>query len=225
MTSLIVEGSIVLPHGDRVSVRRDGARDWTDLHGPLTLAVTHIRDGELDGILSDGGHVTVRADEWQPTFKARHREMQEIVRELLWLRAHNTQFTADDPQDSLLLMSEGALVLIGLERFLRIVLAGNVGPKDTLPTLLKTATGKKLGLLTLPDPPGRDAAIDAIRNVRNALMHANYEQAATQSGCADIREYFQTRFAPEIETLWVILDSLMTQIDPVTGKRVDSGPR
>ena len=151
------------------------------------------------------------------SFKDEHREFQELVRELFWLRDHNKKFGPDDPQNDYLLMSEAAMTVIALERFLRMVLGAEATDQDTLPNLLEKATSARLGLLVLP-PMRREALISAIKDIRNTTLHGNYEQAARQSGCTTVAEYFKTQFASEVERVYEITDDLVNQIDPETGK-------
>jgi hypothetical protein len=148
-------------------------------------------------------------------FKDAHRELQELVRELVWLRNHNRQFQEGDPQDNLLLYAEGAIVLIVLERFVRIVLGDEAGEKDTLHTLLQKALSK--GLLRVPWDDQQDG-VQRICDVRNALLHGNYEQIARKSGCASVAEFFKTQFASLIQRMFEIVGGLMQQIDRATGK-------
>ncbi len=154
-------------------------------------------------------------------FKDSYQDMQELARELDLLRRHNKQFKPGDPQQTLLMFAEGALVLVCLERFVRIVLGTEAGENDTLHTLLEKATGKRLALLTLPFDDQQDG-IKKICAVRNTILHGNYEQAAKQASCASVPEYFKTQFAGELESMFKILDHLMQQIDPETGRRYAS---
>jgi hypothetical protein len=122
------------------------------------------------------------------------------------------------------MFAEGALVLVTMERFLRTILAGQVGPDQTLPNLLELAFSERVDAL---DPPGGDAQhlVTLVKDVRNALLHANFEQAAKQAGAADVREYFRKHYASEIETLYKILNNMMSQIDPATGARYETRER
>lgn len=68
----------------------------------------------------------------------------------------------------------------------------------------------------------RDDQQDGIKklcDVRNTILHGNYEQAARQAGCASVDAYFQTQFASEVEALYNATDSMMRQIDLETGER------
>lgn len=150
-----------------------------------------------------------------PDFKEQHREFQEIVRELELVRNHNKKFGEGDPQDSLLLIAEGALVLIGLERFLRMIVP-DAGESDTLANLLEKATRKRDPLIKLNGD--RDTVKNQLADVRNTLLHGNYEQAAMQAGCDDVSGYFKRVYASEVEALYKVLDSIVRQIDRRTGK-------
>jgi len=148
------------------------------------------------------------------TFKDAHREIQELVRELGIIRAHNLKFKESDPQDTVLMFAEAALVLIVLERFVRAVVP-DARDNDTIYNLLQRAVSK--GLLKVPWDDQEDG-IRRIKDVRNTLLHGNYELAASQSGCSSVREFFKEKFASEVETLTRVVDDLMRQIDPVTGR-------
>lgn len=149
------------------------------------------------------------------TFKERHPEMQHLARELHLLRSHNLTFKQGDPQDKLLMFAEAALVTLAIERFVRIVLGDEAPEGATIYNLLQKAVSK--GLLRVPWDDQQDG-IKKIANVRNTLLHGNYEQAAKQAGRASVAEFFANDFAGEIEELYRIADYLAKQIDTETGK-------
>lgn len=155
------------------------------------------------------------------TFREQHQELQHLVRELHWLRNHNLRFKPGDPQDDLLLFAEGAIVLLTLERFLRVILGAEATDKDTLPNLLEKATGARLNLLIL-QVDDRKKAIALITAVRNTLLHANYEQAADGAKQASVGEYFASQYAGEVEGLYELTNQLFLQIDARTGKPLRS---
>lgn len=150
------------------------------------------------------------------TFKDQHRELQELVRELTYLREHNHRVASIGPQSNLLLFAEAAVVLIVLERFLRIIV-GKEGNGQTIYNLFEMATDADRNLLMVQGD--RDRAKRDVNAIRNALLHGDYEKAARDSGCASIEEYFKTQFASEVEALYRLTDLLMNQIDPDTGRR------
>jgi hypothetical protein len=161
------------------------------------------------------------------TFSKQHRELGEIIRELEIVREQNLKLAETHGRwmPGCLLFAEGLLVLLALERFLRVVLGADANDGDTLPNLLEKATSTRLELLTLPPWWTRAETIGAIKKVRNALMHGNYEQAAIQSGRGSREEYFRSSaYINEVETLHRILDGLCNQIDPATGKPRDPRP-
>ena len=119
------------------------------------------------------------------SFKEQNREIQELVRELGVVRDHNLQFKAGDPQDRLLLFAEAALVFLALERFARAVLR-DVNDGDTLFNLLERAVSRKLLALS------GGTTVRSICDMRNALLHGNYEQAARKAGCSSTAAYFKT---------------------------------
>lgn len=154
-------------------------------------------------------------------FKDRFRELEEIFRELQIVRERNLELTKLHGKwvPGYLAFAEGLLVLLGLERFLRVILGSEATMADTLPGLVKKATSTPLDLVTLPPWWPRDQTIAAMKNVRNAVVHGNFEQAALQSGCESREDYFRTgTYINEVDTLRRILDGFCSQIDPETGK-------
>lgn len=59
---------------------------------------------------ADGEHMTV--DTNAPTFKDQNRALQELVRDYMLLLAHNLQSKEGDDLQTLLLFSEGAVVIV-----------------------------------------------------------------------------------------------------------------
>jgi hypothetical protein len=148
------------------------------------------------------------------TFKDRHPEVQHLVRELELLRGHNMTFKAGDPQERLLMFAEASLVCLTLERFLRAIL-GDARSSDTMHNLLQRAIKRKLVRLPHDD---QAACIRQVCDVRNTILHGDYEKAAQQSGRPTIEAYFQEQFAPEIEGMYEITQYIVRQIDLSTGQ-------
>ena len=137
------------------------------------------------------------------------------------MREHNLEIAKTHGKwvPGYLFFAEGLLVLLAVERFLRVILSVKASDGDTLPNLLEKATSTHLNLLTLPPWWTREQTIKAMKDVRNALMHGNYEQAAKQSGSQHPRAYFgSSTYINEVDTLYKILDGFCRQIDPKTGK-------
>src|SRR5256885_16599 len=150
-------------------------------------------------------------------FKDDYRELGEICRELYIVRNHNLGFKEWKP--GYLMFSEGLLVLLAMERFLRAILGAEAVEGDPLPKLLEKATSQRLGLLTLPGVWTIENAVAAITSARNTLMNGNYEQAGAQAGKKNDAEYFgSSQYSGEVESLFQVLESIMGQIDPATGK-------
>ena len=61
--------------------------------------------------------------------------------------------------------------------------------------------------------------IERLCDFRNALAHGNFAQAARAAGVQSVREYLDTWFAGEAQYMLEVVDKLMTQIDPDTGRR------
>jgi len=149
-------------------------------------------------------------------FKDRHPELQHLVRELLQVRQHNLDCAQRGRPELLLHFAEGALLLIALERFVRIVLGSEAKDEDTLFNLLQKATSRHI--LTLPWDDQAEG-IRKLKAFRNAVMHGNYEQAASISGAASSEEFFRSsQYISEVETLFKVVDYLLRQIDITTGK-------
>ena len=110
------------------------------------------------------------------TFKETYRDLQELVREHSLLRTHNRSFGPEDSQVQLLLFAEAALILIIIERFLRILPDFQFNDRATLGDMLRAATNG-------PSPTLRVSPkiVKGVISIRNSILHGNFEQAA--SGC------------------------------------------
>ena len=154
------------------------------------------------------------------TFKDRNLALQHLVRELLVLNAWNKSHKQGDSQDAMLMFAEGAVAMIAVEHFLRMILGDRATEADTFRNLLEKATSKRTQLLVLPWDDQEDGR-KKMSDVRNTLLHGNFAQAARDAGCATVEDYFRGQYAGEIETMGKILHELMIQIDPATGRRYD----
>lgn len=134
---------------------------------------------------------------------------------------------ADLPDSPSRHFSEGALVIITLERFLRLVLdrTGEANKGCTLFNLIEEGIGDAPKLLRYPDGSEPKKVKETISLLRNALLHANYEQIAADNQCASVREFFRTGYVPALEALNYFTQQLMTQIDHDTGKRYVIPPK
>jgi hypothetical protein len=155
-----------------------------------------------------------------PSFKDRYRDVQELVREMIYLNTWNKRFKDGDPQDEMLLFAEAGVVLMTLERFVRIVVGVTPDDRRTLQTLLEQAVAR--GLLKLPWDDQQDG-IRKVCAIRNTILHGNFEQAAAGANQPDVRAFFKTQFAGEVETMMTIVDYLMKQIDPISGPPAPQG--
>lgn len=151
-------------------------------------------------------------------FKDKFRDLQELVRELAILRTHNLREAEKQTQGGLLLFAEAALTCITLERFLRILPGVAATDTDTFPTLLEKAVAYKI--LSIPRE-NVDKFKRAVKDIRNQLLHANFEQAAKANHHNSVEEYFKTDFAAEIEFVFKFTNKLFSQVDPNTGKPYD----
>jgi hypothetical protein len=152
------------------------------------------------------------------TFKEQYQDFQRIALEIKRLRDHNVSFPGDS--SDLFFFAEGTMVLLGIERFLRMILGADARQEHTLHNLLEMVTSSKRNLIVLPGGLQRDAMIRAIVKVRNVIMHGNYEQAAKESGLASKDDYFRSsRYIKDVELLYRLLNRMAAQIDPDTGRR------
>lgn len=157
----------------------------------------------------------------QNNFKEKYMDLQVLVRELLYVRNHNMAIGLTISKGNklaeteLLAFSEANLVLMVLERFLRILPDLNATKSDTLYNLLERAISKKIIVLPTNEPK---KLIVAINDIRNQIIHANFEESAKSCGFKTVGEYFKNQFFPEIEAITNITNNLMEQIDANTGK-------
>lgn len=94
----------------------------------------------------------------------------ELERERRILADWNTRVKPEER----LVIAEAAVLLVTLERLLR----GAVGPRGkgkTLRTLLLQATDQKSGFLKIE---GKEKAVKAAADLRNAIMHGDFEELA-----------------------------------------------
>jgi len=150
-------------------------------------------------------------------FKDRFEEFKRMALELKRIRDHNVSFQGDSYE--LFFMAEGALTLLALERFLRMILGQDADEKDTLQNLLEKATSKSRDLIRLPGRLDRDETIRRIVAVRNVLMHGNYEQAAAKAGLSSKDDYFRSsQYINDVNALYKIANRIVAQIDHDTGQ-------
>src|SRR5579863_5848099 len=123
------------------------------------------------------------------TFKDENRALQELARELALLRQHNLKFKEGDPQHTLMMFAEAALVCLTMEHFVRVVLGSTAPAEATLYNLLQMATSR--GLIKVPWDDQQDG-IKKIVAVRNSLLHGNYAQAARESGRTSVEDYLRS---------------------------------
>jgi hypothetical protein len=151
------------------------------------------------------------------SFKEQFREFQRIALELKRIRSHNMTFKADSYD--MFFMAEGTLVVLALERFMRIILGADADERDTMQNLLEKALSPKRNLIALPGGLTREQMREQIVEVRNFLMHGNYEQAAKKAGLSSKDDFFMSsKYIKSVERLYRITNRICVQIDPETGK-------
>lgn len=162
------------------------------------------------------------------TFRDENKALQVLAREVAIVRAHNTRHDEGyGDQPHVLLFAEGALYCMALEHFVRVVVAHCCPDAPSgmqLRNLLEYATSPRRTLINLPWDDQADG-VEKVTSVRNALLHGNFAQAAEEAGCASVEDYFKNQYAGEVEAMFRILDHVMKQIDPETGRpRAPSAP-
>lgn len=113
--------------------------------------------------------------------------------------------------ERLALTAEACVVLVWLERVLRVALK-KTGPQFndvSLPTLLTEATGKKKK--TLMFPPKYDHSGEIIQGItafRNAVLHGNIESLTGRT----LREFYAQEYVRLIEELYEITNHFAEQL-------------
>ena len=120
-----------------------------------------------------------------------------MVVELVWLRGYNKSFKPEEDQSSLLLVTEGSLALMLIERACREAL-GAPAPDGFRELLHAAVVARRVLTLRWDDP---ERGVGQITDVRNTLLHGNYEQAAAATSAGDVPTFFKTQFASEVEKL------------------------
>jgi hypothetical protein len=101
------------------------------------------------------------------TFLEKHPEFHVLLHELVRLRNQNKQTVLAVEQ---LLFAEGALVLLAMERLLRILLGAEATERDTLPNLLEKAFSSSRRLLR---PPGDGDVSRVVREIRTSATRSS----------------------------------------------------
>jgi len=158
-------------------------------------------------------------------FREKYKDLQYIVLELELLRKHNSSFSPGKSNDYRLLFSQVALTLLCLERFLRIL------PGVEEAAIKRTKKGKKAATLAeflrgatdikILAIKNKDEVIKQVTDVRNSILHGNFEQCARECNKNSVEEYFKLVFAGEVEALYKFTKHLMDQINSDTGKRYE----
>jgi hypothetical protein len=177
-------------------------------------------------------------------FKEENKDFQEIVRELSFLRTHNIE-NKENP-NTYLLFAEGALTLVGLERFLRIFREISPTRKDTLKNLLtrflehvdteillKMANFinrkcnvklSKLSFFVDNNAALKDIIIEFVGDFRNGFLHGNFEQLIEAKikhlGLVDCTfdQYFKRGYhIQDVESCFYIFNCIIECIDVSTG--------
>jgi len=135
--------------------------------------------------------------------------LTRIAREHRLLREHNLALQQSQADSKGLLLAEGAVVLLMLEHLARMLL-GDARDTETLPNLLERIVSRKITDIPWDDP---HEGIRKIKDLRNTLVHGQYELAAKLAGCSSVPEYFFKQYAGEIEVAAKIVDHLIAHVN------------
>lgn len=157
-----------------------------------------------------------------PSFRELHPDFEELLCEIDCVRAHNFDIERGASQQHRLIVAEGALIVLALERFLRIVLAARATSGDTLHNLLEKAASGNDPLL--PRDDRTDLMIKLLTTVRNVTLHGNFEQGAAnykhkfpeRASMQErtVAEYVRTSFGNDTAVIYGYLIALIQQFDP-----------
>lgn len=154
-----------------------------------------------------------------PSFRELHPDFEELLCEIDCVRAHNFDIERGASQQHPLIVAEGALIVLALERFLRIVLAQRATSSHTLHNLLEMAASGN-------DPmfPRNEGLIKALTTVRNVTMHGNFELGAanyvhkfperTSMPARSVADFLRTSFGNDIAVIYGYLLALVDKFDP-----------
>jgi hypothetical protein len=152
------------------------------------------------------------------SFREQHPDFEELLCEIDCVRAHNFEIERGASRLHPLRVAEGAVIVLALERFLRIVLADRATGSDTLHNLLeKAASGERPMILR------DEVMIKLLTAVRNATMHGNFEQGAanykhkfperTAMPERTVTDYLRTSFGNDAAVIYGYLLTLVGKFD------------
>lgn len=186
----------------------------TPLHQGLLIRFAFDLVDFIDSALSLVNPTTGESFEGElafvPTTRAHVHDLKvfDSHTDLLAIRHHNLLFGPKDCQDTLLLQAGAASTITMIEALCRSALhefeltAGN-GFRDVL---TRAVLGRDKLLTISCDDEGR--AVEDVVVIRNALVHANYEQFARELGAPSVEHTFGTQFASIVERLFWVYQSL-----------------
>lgn len=159
------------------------------------------------------------------TFKEQHRDLQFVIKNYIVLRAYNDQQGKNGTPDDAFLFAEASVLCVAFERFLRITPAMKAKDTETLGPLLDRAFAKNNPIFK----PVHAAPIEdfkkAIRDIRNGVMHGNFEQLAKvyigKGLISNLEEYFKLGFlTKDMEIIFQAFNRLISQVDTDTGAMI-----
>lgn len=154
--------------------------------------------------------------------------LMRLTNEYLAIRDNNERARRGEHTRGEALFAEGALLLVVIERFLRVLLRSAATTDHTLPNLLDMAMSDGFDLL---DPPVYFPAMPAATNrafskqmivaIRNPILHGNYEQAADDSiRGKSVKSYFEDgTYRLDLQNAHDFFVSMVRQFDMDTGDR------
>lgn len=153
------------------------------------------------------------------SFRELHPDFEQLLCEIDCVREHNFDIERGASQQHPLLVAEGALIVLALERFLRIVLAERATGSDTLHNLLEKAASGNAPLF-----PRNELTIKLLTTVRNMTLHGNFEQGAANYAHKfperapmpkrTVADFLRSSFGIDTAVVYGYLLSLVETIDP-----------
>lgn len=136
-----------------------------------------------------------------------YRELLDMYQEIISNNESNRHY------------SQASLVCTFLERFLRILPAVGATNSDKLSNLLDKAFSHDRKALYLPSQINVEDFKKSIRDLRNGILHGNYEQLVQRSGAHDVQDYWKNHFPEDLLLILTSLQYFLLQIDSNTGKK------
>jgi hypothetical protein len=146
----------------------------------------------------------------------RHRTSRDIVRELLALRSQATPSEKADPGTPVVQVADAAVLLLALEKFLRLLLGAAASYTDAVADLVEKAMSPSRNLLRLPRRLSGEQAIRAVWTVASALdRERSYQSVRSPRPSPGTSIAFEPG---TVDDQCCLLDELLRQTDVTSGR-------